>query len=311
MAKIVENAAMLIGNTPLMRVGHYMEKMGVTNAVILAKLEYLNPAGSVKDRVALNMIENAEKEGILKKGAAIIEPTSGNTGIGLASVAAAKGYRTILTLPDSMSVERRTLLQAYGAELVLTDGKKGMQGAIAKAEELHREIEGSVIMGQFDNPANPQIHEKTTGPEIWEDTEGKVDIFVAGAGTGGTITGVGRYLKKKNPQIKIVAVEPEDSPVLSGGQAGPHKLQGIGAGFVPEVLDTSVYDEVMQIGSEEAFAAGRLAARTEGVLVGITSGAALHAAAVLAKRPENAGKVIVALLPDSGDRYLSTEMFAD
>jgi len=311
MAKIVENAAMLIGNTPLMRVGHYMEKMGVTNAVILAKLEYLNPAGSVKDRVALNMIENAEKEGILKKGAAIIEPTSGNTGIGLASVAAAKGYRTILTLPDSMSVERRTLLQAYGAELVLTDGKKGMQGAIAKAEELHREIEGSVIMGQFDNPANPQIHEKTTGPEIWEDTEGKVDIFVAGAGTGGTITGVGRYLKKKNPQIKIVAVEPEDSPVLSGGQAGPHKLQGIGAGFVPEVLDTSVYDEVMQIGSEEAFAAGRLAARTEGVLVGITSGAALYAAAVLAKRPENAGKVIVALLPDSGDRYLSTEMFAD
>ncbi len=311
MAKIVENAAMLIGNTPLMRVGHYMEKMGVTNAVILAKLEYLNPAGSVKDRVALNMIENAEKEGILKKGAAIIEPTSGNTGIGLASVAATKGYRTILTLPDSMSVERRTLLQAYGAELVLTDGKKGMQGAIAKAEELHREIEGSVIMGQFDNPANPQIHEKTTGPEIWEDTEGKVDIFVAGAGTGGTITGVGRYLKKKNPQIKIVAVEPEDSPVLSGGQAGPHKLQGIGAGFVPEVLDTSVYDEVMQIGSEEAFAAGRLAARTEGVLVGITSGAALHAAAVLAKRPENAGKVIVALLPDSGDRYLSTEMFAD
>ena len=311
MAKIVENAAMLIGNTPLMRVGHYMEKMGVTNAVILAKLEYLNPAGSVKDRVALNMIENAEKEGILKKGAAIIEPTSGNTGIGLASVAAAKGYRTILTLPDSMSVERRTLLQAYGAELVLTDGKKGMQGAIAKAEELHREIEGSVIMGQFDNPANPQIHEKTTGPEIWEDTEGKVDIFVAGAGTGGTITGVGRYLKKKNPQIKIVAVEPEDSRVLSGGQAGPDKLQGIGAGFVPEVLDTSVYDEVMQIGSEEAFAAGRLAARTEGVLVGITSGAALHAAAVLAKRPENAGKVIVALLPDSGDRYLSTEMFAD
>lgn len=311
MAKIVENAAMLIGNTPLMRVGHYMEKMGVADAVILAKLEYLNPAGSVKDRVALNMIENAEKEGILKKGAAIIEPTSGNTGIGLASVAAAKGYRTILTLPDSMSAERRTLLKAYGAELVLTDGKKGMQGAIAKAEELHREIKGSVIMGQFDNPANPQIHEKTTGPEIWEDTEGKVDIFVAGAGTGGTITGVGRYLKKKNPKIKIVAVEPEDSPVLSGGQAGPHKLQGIGAGFVPGVLDTSIYDEVMQIESEEAFAAGRLAARTEGVLVGITSGAALHAAAVLAKRPENAGKVIVALLPDSGDRYLSTEMFAD
>ena len=311
MAKIVENAAMLIGNTPLMRVGHYMEKMGVADAVILAKREYLNPAGSVKDRVALNMIENAEKEGILKKGAAIIEPTSGNTGIGLASVAAAKGYRTILTLPDSMSAERRTLLKAYGAELVLTDGKKGMQGAIAKAEELHREIKGSVIMGQFDNPANPQIHEKTTGPEIWEDTEGKVDIFVAGAGTGGTITGVGRYLKKKNPKIKIVAVEPKDSPVLSGGQAGPHKLQGIGAGFVPGVLDTSIYDEVMQIESEEAFAAGRLAARTEGVLVGITSGAALHAAAVLAKRPENAGKVIVALLPDSGDRYLSTEMFAD
>lgn len=310
MAGIVENAAMLIGNTPLLRVGHYMEKTGVTDAVILAKLEYLNPAGSVKDRVALNMIENAEKEGILKKGAAIIEPTSGNTGIGLASVAAAKGYRTILTLPDSMSVERRTLLKAYGAELVLTDGKKGMQGAIAKAEELHREIEGSVIMGQFDNPANPQIHEKTTGPEIWEDTEGKVDIFVAGVGTGGTITGVGRYLKRKNPKIKIVAVEPKDSPVLSGGQAGPHKLQGIGAGFVPDVLDTAVYDEVLQVEGEEAFAAGRLAAREEGILVGITSGAALHTAAVLAKRPENAGKVIVALLPDSGDRYLSTEMFA-
>lgn len=310
MGKIVENAAMLIGNTPLMRVGHYMERMGVTDAVILAKLEYLNPAGSVKDRVALNMIENAEKEGILKKGAAIIEPTSGNTGIGLASVAAAKGYRTILTLPDSMSMERRTLLKAYGAELVLTDGKKGMRGAIERAEELHREIEGSVIMGQFDNPGNPEIHEKTTGPEIWEDTEGKVDIFVAGVGTGGTITGVGRYLKEKNPEIKIVAVEPKDSPILSGGQAGPHKLQGIGAGFVPKVLETSIYDEVLQIESEEAFTAGRLAATTEGVLVGITSGAALYAAAVLAKRPENAGKVIVALLPDSGDRYLSTEMFA-
>lgn len=311
MGKIVENAAMLIGNTPLLRVGHYMEEMGVTDAVILAKLEYLNPAGSVKDRVALNMIESAEKEGILKKGAAIIEPTSGNTGIGLASVAAAKGYRTILTLPDSMSAERRALLKAYGAELVLTEGKKGMQGAIDKAEELQREIEGSVIMGQFDNFHNPEVHEKTTGPEIWEDTAGKVDIFVAGVGTGGTITGVGRYLKGKNAAIRIVAVEPKDSPVLSGGAAGAHKLQGIGAGFVPGVLDTSVYDEVMQIESEEAFAAGRLLARTEGVLAGITSGAALHAAAVLAKRRENAGKVIVALLPDSGDRYLSTEMFAD
>lgn len=311
MTGIVESATQLIGHTPLLKVSRYMEKAGVKDAVILAKLEYLNPAGSVKDRVALNMVERAEAEGVLKPGATIIEPTSGNTGIGLASVAAAKGYRTILTLPDTMSMERRNLLKAYGAKLVLTDGKLGMRGAIEKAEELHREMEGSVIMGQFENPYNPEAHEKTTAPEIWEDTEGKVDIFVAGVGTGGTISGVGRYLKGKNPAIRVVAVEPEGSPVLSGGEPGPHKLQGIGAGFVPKVLDTEIYDEIIKVGDEEAFAAGRAVANTEGILVGITSGAALHAAAILAKRPENAGKTIVALLPDSGDRYLSTPLFSE
>ncbi|MCH5270508.1 MAG: cysteine synthase A [Lachnospiraceae bacterium] len=311
MAKVLENATELVGNTPLLKVSRYAAQAGVENAVILVKLEYFNPAGSVKDRIALNMVESAEKEGILKPGATIIEPTSGNTGIGLASVAAAKGYKTILTLPDTMSVERRNMLKAYGAQLVLTEGAKGMKGAIAKAEELNKEIEGSVIMGQFDNPHNPEAHEQKTGPEIWEDTDGKVDIFVAGVGTGGTITGVGKYLKSKNPAVKIVAVEPEGSPVLSGGQPGPHKLQGIGAGFVPNVLDTDIYDEIIQVGNEEAFAAGRSIARSEGVLVGITSGAALHAATLLAKRPENAGKTIVALLPDSGDRYFSTPMFAE
>lgn len=311
MAKILENATQLVGNTPLLKVSRYAAQAGAENAVILAKLEYFNPAGSVKDRIALNMVESAEKEGILKPGATIIEPTSGNTGIGLASIAAAKGYKTILTLPDTMSVERRNMLKAYGAQLVLTEGAKGMKGAIAKAEELNKEIEGSVIMGQFDNPHNPEAHEQKTGPEIWEDTDGKVDIFVAGVGTGGTITGVGKYLKSKNPAVKVVAVEPEGSPVLSGGQPGPHKLQGIGAGFVPNVLDTGIYDEIIQVGNEEAFAAGRAIARSEGVLVGITSGAAIHAATLLAKRPENAGKTIVVLLPDSGDRYFSTPMFAE
>lgn len=311
MAGIVESATQLIGNTPLLKVSRYMEKAGVKDAVILAKLEYLNPAGSVKDRVAFNMVERAEEEGVLKPGATIIEPTSGNTGIGLASVAAAKGYRTILTLPDTMSMERRNLLNAYGAKLVLTEGKLGMKGAIEKAEELHREIEGSVIMGQFENPYNPEAHEKTTAPEIWEDTEGRVDIFVAGVGTGGTISGVGRYLKAKNPSVRVVAVEPDGSPVLSGGEPGPHKLQGIGAGFVPGALNTEIYDEIIKVKDEEAFEAGRAVARTEGILVGITSGAALHAAALLAKRPENAGKTIVALLPDSGDRYLSTPLFSE
>lgn len=311
MSKIVKNATELIGNTPLLQVSNYAAYAGVPDAVILAKLEYLNPAGSVKDRIAFHMVTCAEEEGRLKPGATIIEPTSGNTGIGLASVAAARGYRTILTLPDTMSVERRNLLKAYGAELVLTEGAKGMKGAIAKAEELKREIPGSIILGQFDNPYNPETHILTTGPEIWEDTEGKVDIFVAGAGTGGTITGVGKYLKGRNPGIKVVAVEPSGSPVLSGGQPGPHKLQGIGAGFVPKVLDTSVYDEVITVDNEEAFAADRAIARKEGILVGITSGAALHAATLLAKRPENEGKVIVALLPDSGDRYLSTPLFTE
>lgn len=311
MSKIVRNATELIGNTPLLQVSSYAAYAGVPDAVILAKLEYLNPAGSVKDRIAYNMVTRAEEEGRLKPGATIIEPTSGNTGIGLASVAAARGYRTILTLPDTMSVERRNLLKAYGAELVLTEGAKGMKGAIAKAEELNREIPGSIILGQFDNPYNPETHILTTGPEIWEDTEGKVDIFVAGVGTGGTITGVGKYLKSRNPGIKVAAVEPSGSPVLSGGQPGPHKLQGIGAGFVPKVLDTSVYDEVITVDNEEAFAAGRAIARKEGILVGITSGAALHAATLLAKRPENEGKVIVALLPDSGDRYLSTPLFTE
>lgn len=311
MGKIYTKATQLIGKTPLLKVGNYMEAEGITQAQVLAKLEYLNPAGSVKDRVALAMIEDAEEKGLLKPGATIIEPTSGNTGIGLASVAAAKGYRAILTLPDTMSVERRTLLAAYGAELVLTPGAQGMKGAIAKAEELQREIPGGVILGQFDNPANPAAHEASTGPEIWEDTDGRVDIFVAGVGTGGTVTGVGRYLKQKNPEVRIVAVEPADSAVLSGGQPGPHKLQGIGAGFVPSILNTEIYDEIITVTTEQAYHAGRLLAHREGILTGISSGAALYAAGELAKRPENAGKTIVALLPDSGDRYLSTPMFTE
>ena len=295
----------------MLKVNNYAKEVGVTDATLLAKLEYFNPAGSVKDRIALAMIEDAEKKGQLKPGATIIEPTSGNTGIGLASVAAAKGYRTILTLPETMSVERRNLLKAYGAELVLTEGAKGMKGAIAKAEELQKEIPGAVILGQFDNPANPAAHAATTGPEIWEDTEGKVDIFVAGVGTGGTVTGIGTYLKSKNPNVQVVAVEPADSPVLSGGKPGPHKLQGIGAGFVPSILNTQIYDEVFTVTTDEAFETGRQIAHKEGILVGITSGAALYAAAQLAKRPENKGKTIVALLPDSGDRYLSTPMFTE
>ena len=311
MSKVKESALELIGGTPILKLNRYAKKAGVTNAVILAKLEYLNPAGSVKDRIALAMIEDAEKKGILKEGATIIEPTSGNTGIGLAAVAAAKGYRAILTLPETMSVERRNLLKAYGAELVLTEGAKGMKGAIAKAEELKNEIEGAVILGQFVNPANPAVHKATTGPEIWEQTDGKVDIFVAGIGTGGTITGVGEYLKEKNPNIKVVAVEPVGSPVLSKGTAGAHKIQGIGAGFVPEVLNTTIYDEIITIENEDAFAEGKAFAVSEGILVGISSGAALKAASILAQRPENAGKNIVALLPDSGDRYLSTPLFAD
>ena len=310
MADIKKRASELIGHTPLMEVTRYEEKNGITDAVILVKLEYFNPAGSVKDRIALHLIETAAREGTLKPGGTIIEPTSGNTGIGLASVAAAKGYRVVLTLPETMSVERRRLLQAYGAELVLTDGEQGMQGAIDKAEELRAQTPGSIILGQFDNPANPEIHKMTTGPEIWEDTDGKVDIFVAGVGTGGTITGVGSYLKEKNPAVKVVAVEPESSPVLSGGQPGAHKIQGIGANFVPEILDTDIYDEIIKVSNEDAFTAGRAIARQEGVLVGISSGAALHAAAQLARRPENKGKVIVALLPDSGDRYLSTPLFS-
>ena len=310
MADIKKSASELIGHTPLLEVTHYEETNGITDATILVKLEYFNPAGSVKDRIALHMIEVAEREGKLKPGATIIEPTSGNTGIGLASVAAAKGYRAVLTLPETMSVERRKLLQAYGAELVLTDGALGMKGAIAKAEELQAQTPGSIILGQFENPANPAVHKATTGPEIWDYTEGKVDIFVAGVGTGGTITGVGSYLKEKNPAIQVVAVEPESSPVLSGGQPGAHKIQGIGAGFVPQTLDTDIYDEIIKVSNEDAFTAGRAIATQEGVLVGISSGAALHAAAELAKRPENKGKVIVALLPDSGDRYLSTPLFA-
>lgn len=311
MGRIYENATELVGHTPLLKVNNYAEDQGITEAALLVKLEYFNPAGSVKDRIALAMIEDAERKGILKPGATIIEPTSGNTGIGLASVAAARGYHTILTLPETMSVERRNLLKAYGAELVLTEGTKGMKGAIEKADELQKEIPGSVILGQFDNPSNPAIHAVTTGPEIWEDTEGRVDIFVGGVGTGGTLTGVGTYLKSKNPDIKIVAVEPADSPVLSGGQPGSHKLQGIGAGFVPSVLNTQVYDEIITITTDQAFSTSRLIARKEGILVGITSGAALYAAAQLAKKPENAGKTIVALLPDSGDRYLSTPMFTE
>lgn len=309
MSQIKESALELIGKTPILKLNGYAKKAGVKDATILAKLEYLNPAGSVKDRIALAMIEDAEKKGHLKEGATIIEPTSGNTGIGLAAVAAAKGYRAILTLPDTMSVERRNLLKAYGAELVLTEGAKGMKGAIAKAEELSKEIDGAVILGQFVNPANPAVHKATTGPEIWEQTDGKVDIFVAGVGTGGTITGVGEYLKEKNPNVKIVAVEPAGSPVLSKGMPGAHKIQGIGAGFVPEVLNTNVYDEIIAIENEDAFAEGRAFAVSEGILVGISSGAALKAASILAQRPENAGKTIVALLPDSGDRYLSTPLF--
>ena len=311
MGRIYESATELVGHTPLLRVSNYAKAQGITDTTLLAKVELFNPAGSVKDRIALSMIEDAEKKGVLKPGATIIEPTSGNTGIGLASVAAAKGCRTILTLPETMSVERRNLLKAYGAELVLTEGPKGMKGAIAKAEELQKEIPGAVILGQFDNPANPAAHAATTGPEIWEDTDGKVDIFVAGVGTGGTVTGIGTYLKSKNPKIQIVAVEPADSPVLSGGQPGPHKLQGIGAGFVPSVLNTQIYDEVFTVTTEEAFSTGRLIAHKEGILVGITSGASLYAATELARRPENKGKTIVALLPDSGDRYLSTPMFTE
>ncbi len=311
MKKYVESAVELIGGTPLLKLNGYSKKAGITNANVFAKLEYLNPAGSVKDRIGLAMIEDAEKKGILKEGATIIEPTSGNTGIGLAAVAAARGYRAILTLPDTMSVERRNLLKAYGAELVLTEGAKGMKGAIAKAEELQKEIPGSLIMGQFVNPSNPTKHYETTGPEIWEQTDGKVDIFVAGVGTGGTVTGVGKYLKEQNPEVKVVAVEPASSPVLSKGEAGAHKIQGIGAGFVPEVLDVDVYDEVLAIENEDAFAEGKAFATSEGILVGISSGAALKAAAILAARPENKGKNIVVLLPDSGDRYLSTPLFAD
>lgn len=309
MSKINESVLELIGGTPLLKLNRYTKKADITDAEVLAKLEYLNPAGSVKDRVALAMIEDAEKSGLLKPGATIIEPTSGNTGIGLALVATAKGYRAILTLPDTMSVERRNLLKAYGAELVLTEGAKGMKGAIAKAEELRDSIEGAVILGQFDNPANPAVHKATTGPEIWEQTDGKVDIFVAGVGTGGTVTGVGEYLKSKNPEVKVVAVEPATSPVLSKGTAGSHKIQGIGAGFVPKVLNTSIYDEIITIENDDAFEEGRKFALSEGVLVGISSGAALKAASILAKRPENKGKTIVVLLPDSGDRYLSTPLF--
>ncbi len=311
MSNIKESALELIGGTPILKLNGYVKKAGINDATILAKLEYLNPAGSVKDRIALAMIEDAEAKGILKPGATIIEPTSGNTGIGLAAVAAYKGCKAILTLPDTMSVERRNLLKAYGAELVLTEGAKGMKGAIAKAEELNQQIEGSVILGQFVNPANPAIHKKTTGSEIWEQTDGKVDIFVAGVGTGGTVTGVGEYLKEQNPDVKVVAVEPTGSPVLSEGKAGPHKIQGIGAGFVPDTLNTAVYDEVITIENEDAFAEGRRFAQSEGILVGISSGAALKAASILAQRPENAGKIIVALLPDSGDRYLSTPLFSN
>lgn len=311
MANIKESVVELIGNTPILKPNNYSKASGIENATLLAKLEYLNPAGSVKDRIALAMIEDAEKKGILKPGASIIEPTSGNTGIGLAAVAAAKGYKAILTLPETMSVERRNLLKAYGAELVLTEGAKGMKGAIAKAEELKESIPGSVILGQFVNPANPKAHRETTGPEIWSQTDGKVDIFVAGVGTGGTVSGVGEFLKSKNPAVKVVAVEPASSPVLSKGTAGSHKIQGIGAGFVPETLDTKIYDEIIAIENDDAFAEGKAFARSEGILVGISSGAALKAAKILAQRPENKGKVIVALLPDSGDRYLSTPLFSD
>ena len=310
MSNIYRSADLLIGNTPLLELSHIEKNLGL-NARIIAKLEYFNPAGSVKDRIAKAMIDDAEAKGLLKEGSVIIEPTSGNTGIGLAAVAAARGYRIIIVMPETMSVERRQLMKAYGAELVLTDGAKGMKGAIAKAQELADEIEGGFIPGQFVNPANPAAHFATTGPEIYEDTDGQVDIFVAGVGTGGTITGVGKYLKTKNPEVKVVAVEPASSPVLSKGTAGAHKIQGIGAGFVPDVLDTEVYDEVIAVENDDAFEAGRLIGRSEGVLVGISAGAAVHAAIELAKRPENAGKNIVVLLPDTGDRYLSTPLFQD
>ncbi len=310
MSKIYQGTVDLIGNTPLVEVVNLQKKYGL-KAKVLVKLEYLNPAGSVKDRIAKAMIEDAEQKGILKEGSVIIEPTSGNTGIGLAAIAASKGYRVILTMPETMSVERRNILKAYGAELVLTDGAAGMKGAIAKAEELAKEMDNSFLAGQFVNPANPAIHKRTTGPEIWIDTDGEVDIFVAGVGTGGTITGTGEYLKSKNPAVKVVAVEPADSPVLSKGSAGAHKIQGIGAGFVPETLNTNIYDEIFPVESEAAFEAGRELARTEGVLTGISSGAALYAALELAKRPQNEGKTIVALLPDSGDRYYSTALFGN
>lgn len=309
MSKVYSSVTELIGRTPLIELKN-IEKKNSLNATVVAKLEYFNPAGSVKDRIAKAMIEDAEAKGILKEGATIIEPTSGNTGIGLASVATAKGYRTILTMPETMSIERRNLLKAYGAEIVLTDGSKGMSGAIAKAEELKNEIDGAVILGQFVNPANPETHFKTTGPEIWTDTEGKVDIFVAGVGTGGTLSGTGKYLKSQNPDVKVVAVEPETSPVLSEGHGGPHKIQGIGAGFVPETLDTQIYDEIVKVPNEAAFETANSIAKTEGILVGISSGASLWAALQLAQRPENAGKTIVAIFPDTGERYLSTGIFS-
>ncbi len=309
MAKVYESASELVGKTPLLKLNKYQESVGVKDASILAKLEYLNPAGSVKDRVALQMIEDLEESGQIKPGATLIEPTSGNTGIGIAAVAASKGYKVVITIPETMSIERRNIIKAYGAEIVLTDGAKGMKGAIAKAEELKEATPGSVILGQFVNPSNPKVHRLTTGPEIWEDTDGKVDIFVAGVSTGGTVTGVGEYLKSKNPNVKIVAVEPKDSPVLSEGKAGAHKIQGIGAGFVPDVLNTEIYDEIIPVSNEDSFETGKAIAKTEGVLVGISSGAALFAAKELAKRPENKGKTIVALLPDSGDRYYSTALF--
>ncbi|MBQ2086428.1 MAG: cysteine synthase A [Oscillospiraceae bacterium] len=310
MSKIYKGAIELIGNTPLVEVVNIEKELGL-EATVLVKLEYLNPAGSVKDRIAKAMIEDAESKGLLKPGSVIIEPTSGNTGIGLASIAAYKGYRMILTMPETMSVERRNILKSYGAEIVLTEGSKGMSGAIAKADELAKEIPDSFIPGQFVNPANPAVHKATTGPEIWNDTDGKVDIFIAGVGTGGTITGIGEYLKEQNPDVKVVALEPDDSPVLSEGRSGSHKIQGIGAGFVPEVLNTKVYDEIFRAKSDDAFAAAKLLARKEGISVGISSGAALHAAIVYAGRPENKGKTIVALLPDSGDRYYSTPLFSE
>ena len=309
MAKVYESASELVGKTPLLKLNKYQESVGVKDASILAKLEYLNPAGSVKDRVALQMIEDLEESGQIKPGATLIEPTSGNTGIGIAAVAASKGYKVVITIPETMSIERRNIIKAYGAEIVLTDGAKGMKGAIAKAEELKEATPGSVILGQFVNPSNSKVHRLTTGPEIWEDTDGKVDIFVAGVGTGGTVTGVGEYLKSKNPNVKIVAVEPKDSPVLSEGKSGAHKIQGIGAGFVPDVLNTEIYDEIIPVSNEDSFETGKAIAKTEGVLVGISSGAALFAAKELAKRPENKGKTIVALFPDSGDRYYSTALF--